>query len=170
MKQTKPAWFGRIIYPLIIGGFWISATGLAGQAANPFREHIRPTGPLTPNEEAKSFELPEGFQVQVFAAEPDIAKPMNMVFAADHEQAPYALLERAATLNAKGDLGLDNRLQAAGFNLVRYEVWRGQDYLDAYLEATKRYYGTKRQRDRLEGEAKALLESANENMTSSTPI
>ncbi len=56
-------------------------------------------------------------------------------FAADHEQAPYALLERAATLAAKGILGLDNRLRAAGFNLIRYEVWRGQDYLDAYLEA-----------------------------------
>ena len=83
MKQTKPAWLGRHICPLIVGGFWISATTLLGQSANPFREHVRPTGPLSPNEEAKSFELPEGFEVQVFAAEPDIAKPMNMAFDAD---------------------------------------------------------------------------------------
>ena len=81
-------------------------------------------------------------------------------FAVDHEQAPYALLERAATLTAKGKLELDNRLEKAGENLVRYEVWRGQDYLDAYFEATKRYYGTKRQRDRLDAEVKALLDEA----------
>ena len=83
MKQRKPAWFGRNICPLIIGNFWISATSLLGQAANPFQEHVRPTEPLAPNEEAKSFELPDGFRVQVFAAEPDIAKPMNLAFDAD---------------------------------------------------------------------------------------
>ena len=81
-------------------------------------------------------------------------------FAAAHKRSPYAILERAATLKAKGDLELDNRLQVSGLNLVRYEVWRGPDYVHGYLEATKAYYGTKKQRDRLEAEVEALVERA----------
>src|SRR5215813_6433295 len=49
-------------------------------AANPFAENVRPTEPLTPELEQKSFHLPPGFEVQLVAAEPDIAKPMNMAF------------------------------------------------------------------------------------------
>src|SRR6266568_1994818 len=46
-------------------------------AANPFAEHVRPPEALTPELEQKSFHLPPGFEVQLVAAEPDIAKPMN---------------------------------------------------------------------------------------------
>src|SRR6266566_9895534 len=49
-------------------------------AANPFAENIRPTEALTPELEQKSFHLPPGFEVQLVAAEPDIAKPMNLAF------------------------------------------------------------------------------------------
>src|SRR5881394_3370379 len=49
-------------------------------AANPFAENVRPTEPLTPELEQRSFRLPPGFEVQLVAAEPDIAKPMNMAF------------------------------------------------------------------------------------------
>ena len=41
---------------------------------------IRKTDPLTPQEQRGTFHLPEGFEVQLFAAEPDIGKPMNMAF------------------------------------------------------------------------------------------
>ena len=79
-------------------------------------------------------------------------------FASDHEGAPYDILIKAATLKAKGALELDNRLEMAGENLVRYEVWReNPEYLTAYLEATKKYYGTKRERERLEQEISSLL-------------
>src|SRR5262245_27796137 len=38
------------------------------------------TDPLTPAEERKQFKLPPGFEAQLVAAEPDIAKPLNMAF------------------------------------------------------------------------------------------
>ena len=36
--------------------------------------------PLSPEEERSSFRLPPGFEIQLVASEPDIAKPMNMAF------------------------------------------------------------------------------------------
>ena len=48
-----------------------------------FRRNIRTTDPLSPVEEQQAFHLPAGFEVQLFAAEPDIAKPLNMSF--DHK-------------------------------------------------------------------------------------
>jgi putative heme-binding domain-containing protein len=47
---------------------------------NLFTSHIRETDPLTPAEEQKMFVLPEGFEIQLVASEPDIAKPMNLAF------------------------------------------------------------------------------------------
>lgn len=52
----------------------------AQKSDNPFREFIRPTEPLTPQDEQKSFTLPPGFEIQLFAAEPEIQKPLNMAF------------------------------------------------------------------------------------------
>ncbi|MBA4056771.1 MAG: dehydrogenase, partial [Marivirga sp.] len=45
-----------------------------------FSENIRPTGPRTPEEERLGFILPPGFEIQLFASEPDIDKPINMSF------------------------------------------------------------------------------------------
>jgi len=47
---------------------------------NLFTSHVRETDPLTPAEELATFVLPEGFEIQLVASEPDIAKPMNMAF------------------------------------------------------------------------------------------
>ena len=44
------------------------------------RTDVRKTDPLSPDEQRRTFHLPEGFEVQLFAAEPDIGKPMNMAF------------------------------------------------------------------------------------------
>jgi putative heme-binding domain-containing protein len=46
----------------------------------PFAENIRPTDPRTPEEELKGFIVPEGFEITLFASEPDIDKPMNITF------------------------------------------------------------------------------------------
>jgi putative heme-binding domain-containing protein len=46
----------------------------------PFSENIRPTEPRTPEEELKGFIVPEGFEITLFASEPDIDKPMNLTF------------------------------------------------------------------------------------------
>lgn len=45
-----------------------------------FQAHIRPSAPRSPEEEHKSFHLPEGFQIQLFASEPQIGKPLNLAF------------------------------------------------------------------------------------------
>jgi len=49
-------------------------------AADEFALGVRTSPHLTPAEEQKSFILPPGFEIQLFAAEPDIAKPLNMAF------------------------------------------------------------------------------------------
>lgn len=49
-------------------------------AADPFAENVRTTEPLSPADELKSFHLPPGFEIQLFASEPDIQKPLNMAF------------------------------------------------------------------------------------------
>ena len=41
---------------------------------------VRESGPLTPEEERMQLTAPEGFEVQLFAAEPQINKPINLAF------------------------------------------------------------------------------------------
>lgn len=50
------------------------------QAANVFDEMVRSTPWLSPADELKSFAVPEGFAVQLVAAEPEIGKPISMSF------------------------------------------------------------------------------------------
>lgn len=45
-----------------------------------YAEHVRTSKFQTPEEEMASFELPPGFEVTLFASEPDITKPINMAF------------------------------------------------------------------------------------------
>ena len=45
-----------------------------------FPEHVRTTPFQTPEQERQMFDLPPGFEVTLFAAEPDITKPMNIEF------------------------------------------------------------------------------------------
>lgn len=48
--------------------------------SDPFAENVRTTEPLTPEQQLKTFKFPEGFEMQLVAAEPDLRKPMNMAF------------------------------------------------------------------------------------------
>lgn len=41
---------------------------------------VAPTDPRAPDEERAAFRLPPGFEAQLVASEPDIAKPMNLAF------------------------------------------------------------------------------------------
>lgn len=45
-----------------------------------YNEHIRSTEARTPAEEQAGFVLPEGFEITLYASEPDIGKPMNLNF------------------------------------------------------------------------------------------
>jgi putative heme-binding domain-containing protein len=55
---------------------------VAARAAeeDPFAANVRPTEPRTPVEQRAAFKVPEGFEVQLVAHEPDIHKPMNLAF------------------------------------------------------------------------------------------
>ena len=45
-----------------------------------FADNIRKTEFQSPEEERKGFKLPPGFEITLFASEPDISKPINMEF------------------------------------------------------------------------------------------
>ncbi|WP_114749065.1 PVC-type heme-binding CxxCH protein [Pleomorphovibrio marinus] len=45
-----------------------------------YAEHVRSSSFQSPEEEMASFELPPGFEITLFASEPDISKPINMAF------------------------------------------------------------------------------------------
>ena len=53
---------------------------LSATANDEFALGVRTTPHLSPAEEQKTFTLPPGFEIQLFAAEPDISKPLNMAF------------------------------------------------------------------------------------------
>lgn len=71
---------GRLRPTFLTACLSLIATTCAKAVEDPFAAGVRPTEPLTPEEQAKAFELPPGFQIQLFAAEPDIQKPMNLAF------------------------------------------------------------------------------------------
>ncbi|MCF0071857.1 dehydrogenase [Dyadobacter sp. CY261] len=56
------------------------ATAVQQTPTDIYAEHVRTSSFKTPEEERLSFVLPEGFEVTLFASEPDITKPMNMEF------------------------------------------------------------------------------------------
>ncbi len=58
----------------------ILTTTSAVHAADVFAEMVRSTPWLSPADEMKSFVVPEGFEVQLVAAEPEIGKPVSMSF------------------------------------------------------------------------------------------
>ena len=45
-----------------------------------FKDHIRVTDFQTPEQELAGFHLPPGFEINLYASEPDITKPINMEF------------------------------------------------------------------------------------------
>lgn len=57
---------------------WDARSLLAGTRL--FQENVRTTQPLTPEEQRETFTLPQGFEIQLVASDPDIAKPMNIAF------------------------------------------------------------------------------------------
>lgn len=67
LPSRRPIW--RICFLIIIAARSVSAGPL-----------VAPTEALSPEEEAKKFHLPPGFEIQLVASEPDIQKPMNLNF------------------------------------------------------------------------------------------
>ncbi|HZY79351.1 MAG TPA: PVC-type heme-binding CxxCH protein, partial [Cyclobacteriaceae bacterium] len=80
----KRALFSRPSFILLLMVLAVACTQQSRDDSNtkggPFAENIRPTEPRTPEEELKGFIVPEGFEITLFASEPDIDKPMNLTF------------------------------------------------------------------------------------------
>lgn len=57
-----------------------SSTSDSLYSGQKFNEHIRTTSFRTPEEEKAGFKLPPGFEIQLYASEPDIGKPINFAF------------------------------------------------------------------------------------------
>ncbi len=70
----------QIFFRILFATFFLFSTLASTAAENPFADVVRKTEPLTPEQEQKSFHLPPGFEIQLVASEPKIAKPMNMAF------------------------------------------------------------------------------------------
>ncbi len=77
----------RYILPLLFPGLLLLSCNQQEQPADtdqisedPFADHVRKTEFQTPEQELAMFTVPEGFEVTLFAAEPDITKPINMEF------------------------------------------------------------------------------------------
>ncbi|HUG20172.1 MAG TPA: PVC-type heme-binding CxxCH protein, partial [Planctomycetaceae bacterium] len=60
--------------------FCSALTSFVSAQDDPFKAPVRPTDPLSPEDELKTFKVPEGFEVQLFASDPDLLKPMNLAF------------------------------------------------------------------------------------------
>ena len=54
--------------------------GAAVVSGGKFSEHVRTTEFQTPDQEQAAFNLPPGFEITLFASEPDISKPINRRF------------------------------------------------------------------------------------------
>jgi putative heme-binding domain-containing protein len=69
----------RTLPVAIIALFAFAAPALAPVLAQQ-SPHVVTDEPLSPEEQAKKFHLPPGFEIQLVAAEPQIAKPINLNF------------------------------------------------------------------------------------------
>lgn len=67
---------------MVLANFYSCKNAPLGEPTSPQSEdrNIRTTDPLTPAEEKLGLKLPPGFEIQLFASEPDIGKPLNMSF------------------------------------------------------------------------------------------
>src|SRR3954453_11649851 len=74
-------------------------------AADRSAENVRTPRPFSAQDERRSFHLPPGFELQLVAAEPDIAKPMNLAF--DHKGRLWVTSSLEYPFPAQGRPGRD---------------------------------------------------------------
>jgi len=87
MVKNRPFVIRKLKRGLSIGLSALLLVGCAGGGNkntssdnNKFADHVRTTDFQTPEEEMAGFTVPEGFEISLFASEPDITKPINMEF------------------------------------------------------------------------------------------
>ena len=72
--------FKGLVMCFILALFGCESQAPTEVSEDEFAKHIRTTDARTPADEKAGFTLPPGFEIQLFASEPDIGKPMNMAF------------------------------------------------------------------------------------------
>ena len=84
MKALRIAPGKSLARGLALGGAvaLMAASAPLRAADDPYAAHIAQTEPLSPEQERAKLHVPEGFEIQLVAAEPDIGKPLNIAF--DH--------------------------------------------------------------------------------------
>ena len=75
---SQPSIASTFVLVLLVGA---SSAAYSQQAADDsFLLGVRNTEPVSAEQQISAFSVPEGFSVELVAAEPDIAKPMNLAF------------------------------------------------------------------------------------------
>jgi putative heme-binding domain-containing protein len=64
----------------LVASAFLATPLIAAPQSDPFAENVRTTDAIPPDQEAKSFHLPPGFEMQLVAAEPLVGKPFNIAF------------------------------------------------------------------------------------------
>lgn len=77
----------KVLVPALLIGLLLASTGCKQEVEDDskytgslFTENIRSTDARTPDEEKAGFKLPPGFEIELFASEPNIDKPINIAF------------------------------------------------------------------------------------------
>ncbi len=74
MKAVMQGW---LVMMSLLGALAMPRVSFA-QDANPFAAAVRTTEPVEASVQQQQFHLPDGFRIELVAAEPQIAKPMNL--------------------------------------------------------------------------------------------
>ncbi len=70
----------RFLHHLLFACLWASPSGLGIAQQTADTRLVRETEPLAPEKQRAMLKVPEGFEIQLFAAEPMINKPINLAF------------------------------------------------------------------------------------------
>lgn len=65
-----------------------------------------------------------------------------VIFSLRYHKAPFSYIEYAASLYARGLLDLDDSLRISGENMLRYAIWMGCEYREAYLQSLDGFHKT----------------------------
>lgn len=100
---------------ILISGLVLMLFGVVARAQTTDTRLVRETAPLSPEQQRAKLKVPEGFEVQLFAAEPMINKPINLAFddrgrlwVSSTVEYPYAA-ERERWADAEGTRVRDSR-------------------------------------------------------------
>ncbi len=112
----------------------------APAAAQPL---VAPTEALSPAEQREKFHLPPGFEIQLFAAEPAIHKPMNITF--DRQGRLWVTDTRRVSLSRERR----RRASRHGEDSGRYQWRRAADEITTFVDKLEHSAGRHARRERV---------------------